>query len=87
MVRFSWHKNEPFITKDDKTFEMAAIKMPAMIKSSSVESVWTVVDYALRDLLLYLIFKHGLEEVTHPHLRSYMVHEQKVSTKQTLIVK
>jgi len=34
------------------------------------DNLWSVMDFALRDLFLYLIMKHGLEDITHPRVKS-----------------
>ena len=50
------------------TIKPVSRQMPSVAKlpTTSIESIWTVMDFALRDLLLYLVDKHNIE-VHFPH--------------------
>ena len=53
---------------------LAVAKLP----TTSIESIWTVMDFALRDLLLYLVDKHNIEVHFPPkilHRKSIMLME------------
>ena len=38
--------------------------------SDMSENMWNVMDYALRDLFLFLIKKHDIDEITNPRIKN-----------------
>ena len=59
--------------KDDQGNEMFVIAPAthaAVSYSNDFENLWNVMDYAFRDLFLYLIKKYDVDEVTNPRIKN-----------------
>jgi len=74
-------KNEPFssilknytvVSQSPNKGTQPGVPKGRLSQASGPENIWSVCDFALRDLFLHLVLKHDVESIRHPHVRSQL---------------